>query len=185
MNEQENPETEEYRPQLMRLAERRLSPMLRRLMGAEDVVQETLAAACRKQEFMTTHPEVPVYCKLRLLLLQTLADAERRYLKEQKRDVCRELNGGEEERQWEQLAASAPGPFTGLARWERAEALRAAVAALSPNDRAIIELNCFDGMTYEQCAAVLHITPNAAGLRYLRALQRLRRELEKHSLFRP
>ncbi|MGN1308265.1 MAG: hypothetical protein ACI4XO_00310 [Akkermansia sp.] len=62
MNEQENPEPEEYRPQLMRLAERRLSPMLRRLMGAEDVVKDWLsteAAAGQAVQLVGRFPNTP------------------------------------------------------------------------------------------------------------------------------
>ena len=180
---------ERYRPQLLQLAARQMPVLLRRVAEPEDLVQETLAQACRKADFFTTRTEVPVYCKLRTLLLHALADAERRYLRAQKRDLGNDVpgeNGGDPALQpWNRLAASVTGPFSHLAREERFSLLRQAVAALGENDRSIIELFSFDGMTHAECAAVLGITPKAAGLRYLHALQRLRKLLADYSLFRP
>lgn len=175
-----------YRPQLLQLAARHLPPLLHRVTEPEDVVQETLKQACEKPEFFVTRTEVPPYCKLRTLLLHVLADTERRYLKAQKRRIGNEVSADDSALQpWVQFADTLAGPLSHLARQERHSCLRQAVAALSENDRTIIELSCFDGMSYADCAAVLGITPKAAGLRYLKALQRLREELSRYSLFRP
>lgn len=178
-----------YRPQLTALAARHFNPLLQRVADPEDMVAETLSAACQRPDFFTEHPEVPVYCKLRTLLLHVLADWERRYLRAQKRDICKEIHPDAadtpEERPWSRFADSVTGPFSHVARQERVEVLRRVVAELDEIDRSIIELSSFDGMSYEECAAVLNITPKAAGLRYLRALQRLKRRLAEHSLFLP
>ena len=45
------------------------NPVLARRVSAEDVVQEALLAACGKMAFFENNPEIPVYFKLRMILL--------------------------------------------------------------------------------------------------------------------
>lgn len=81
----------EYRERLLALARRNLNPFLARRVSPEDVVQDTLSAACGKIDFFENKPEIPVYFKLRLLLFQTVAALERRHLQCRKRDACKEV----------------------------------------------------------------------------------------------
>ncbi|MGN1365121.1 MAG: hypothetical protein ACI406_07150, partial [Victivallis vadensis] len=55
----------EYRERLLALARRNLNPFLARRVSPEDVVQDTLSAACGKIDFFENKPEIPVYFKLR------------------------------------------------------------------------------------------------------------------------
>lgn len=59
----------EYRGRLLALARRNLNPVLARRVSAEDVVQEALLAACGKMAFFENNPEIPVYFKLRMILV--------------------------------------------------------------------------------------------------------------------
>ena len=70
-----DPALTEHRARLLALARRNLNPVLAKRVSPEDVVQETLAAACRKTDFMQNCPDIPVYCKLRRLLFQTISPA--------------------------------------------------------------------------------------------------------------
>ncbi len=184
---------EEHRAALLALAARRLNPMLLRRLSAEDVVQETFAAACRKGDYLRRHPEVPLGFKLRTLLLQTLADAERRHLGSQRRDAFREAAPPSPraeatvtwEAPWEALAASVTSPVSRAARNDRAEVLRRVFGELSAEDRRVLALRHFDGLGNAACAEALGLTPTAANQRYVRALRRLRARLEAHTEFRP
>ncbi len=182
----------EYHGRLLALARQHLNPILLRRVTPEELVQDTLSAACQKADYLTQHPEVPIYFKLRTLLFQTLATAERTHLQSQKRDAYREVNltlcHEDEEAPispWERFADTATGPLTRMSRKDRYELLKRALSGLPENDRAILELRHFDNLSNTDCAEVLHITPKNASIRYVRALERLQRVLADLTEFNP
>lgn len=59
------------------------------------------------------------------------------------------------------------------------EGLHMALAVLNPEERALVEMKHFEGLTFEQIGARMHIPFNTAKTRYYRALRRLRISLEK------
>ena len=168
-----------------------MNPVLARRVSAEDVVQEALLAACGKMAFFENNPEIPVYFKLRTILFQTLTAMERKHLQCLKRDACREVNvtddsvGPAARLDWNRFADTVTGPLTRAVRADRYTLLRKAVEALPENDRQILELRHFDDMSNADCAEVLHIGPKAASIRYVRALQRLRKQLMELTEFQP
>jgi len=181
----------EHRARLLSLARLNLNPVLARRISPEDVVQETFSAACRKADFLRNRPEIPVYCKLRKLLFQTIADLERKHLGSRKRDAYRELEVAGEgdvsspELNWNMFADTVTGPLTQLARQDRYELLRKAMESLPEHDREILELRHFDGMSNTDCAEALHLTQKAASIRYVRALEHLKKQLIEFTEFRP
>ena len=182
----------EHRGRLLSLVERRLNPILLRRLSHEDVMQEVYLAAAKRLPYFAQNADVPIYFKLRTILLQTLADIERRNLQAAGRDVHKEVEVRDETAEtgtpgaldWGQLAADATSPLSRVDRNERHALLRAAVAALPENDRAIIVLRHFDGMGNSACAAALGIEPKAASIRYVRALERLQQKLMEVSCFK-
>ena len=182
----------EHRGRLLSLVERRLNPILLRRLSHEDVMQEVYLAAAKRLPYFAQNEDVPIYFKLRTILLQTLADIERRNLQAAGRDVHKEVEVRDETAEtgtpgaldWGQLAADATSPLSRVDRNERHALLRAAVAALPENDRAIIVLRHFDGMGNSACAAALGIEPKAASIRYVRALERLQQKLMEVSCFK-
>ncbi len=182
----------EYREQLLNLAKRNLNPVLSRRVSAEDVVQDTLSAACGKIDFFENNPEVPVYFKLRTILFQTITTLERKHLQSQKRDAYKEQEIADDENDrtaarlnWNMFADSVTGPLSKVARVDRYELLRQALDAMPENDRQILELRHFDGMSNQECAQVLKIEQKAASIRYVRALERLQKQLIEFTEFRP
>ena len=182
---------EEFRPQLLRLAKRNLSSALSQRVSEEDVVQTAFAAAWQRLDYFENNPDVPVYYKLRTVLLQTLTDLERMHLRSQKRDVFKEVEvidspGTETEARlsWNMLADSISSPTAHIRREERDALLRQALESLQENDRIILQLRHFDGLSNQECAEVLKIEQKAASIRYVRALQRLKEKLTLLSEFR-
>ncbi|EMI47042.1 sigma factor-like helix-turn-helix DNA-binding protein [Rhodopirellula sp. SWK7] len=57
--------------------------------------------------------------------------------------------------------------------------VRSALSAMSGIDREVVALRHFEELTNQEVATELGITPKAASLRYVRALERLRSVLEK------
>ena len=182
----------EYRSQLLALAVRNLHPVLARRVTPEDVVQDTLSAACSKIDFFENRPDVPVYFKLRTILFQTVTALERKHLQSQKRDAYKDLEvvdgddtATQAQANWNQFADTVTGPMTRVARIDRYALLKNALAELSETDRFILEMRHFDGLGNSECARLLEIEPKAASIRYVRALQHLRRKLAEYTEFRP
>ncbi|MBO4709218.1 MAG: hypothetical protein J5727_05515 [Kiritimatiellae bacterium] len=65
------------RQRLSTLAQKRLNPILLKRMGVEDVLSETYVNAAKRLDYFAAHDDVPVYYKLRTVLLQTIADRHR------------------------------------------------------------------------------------------------------------
>ena len=180
----------EYRQRLLALAEKRLNPILLKRMGAEDVLSEAYVNAAKRLNYFAAHDDVPIYYKLRTILVQTVADIERRHLKAQGRDAYREAESpdpgenGEGAAPIDNVAADITSPVSRVDRNERHALLRRAIAAMPENDRAIIVMRHFDGMGNAECAAALGLTEKAASIRYVRALERLEKKLVEVSCFR-
>ena len=83
----------ENRQRLVSLAEKRLNPILLKRLSVEDVLSEAYANAAKRLAYFAAHDDVPIYYKLRTILLQTLSDIERRNLKAQGRDAYKESAG--------------------------------------------------------------------------------------------
>ncbi len=181
----------EHRARLLGLASRSLNPILLRRVSVEDVVQDALAAACERIGFFESNPEVPVYFKLRMILLQTVAGLERKHLQCGKRDAYKEVEVAEEGDgtaagfNWNMFASSVTSPVSKLARADRYVLLQQALEALPENDRQVLTLRHFDGMSNQDCAEVLGIAPKAASIRYVRALERLQGVLSQLTEFKP
>ena len=181
----------EHRTRLLSLVEKRLNPILLKRLSHEDVMQEVYLAASKRLPYFAQNEEVPIYFKLRIVLLQTLADIERRNLQAAGRDAYKEVEIRDETTDvstpgalhWGQFAADTTSPISRVDRDERHALLRNAIASLSENDQAILVLRHFDGMGNAECAAALGIEPKAASIRYVRALERLQKKLSELSCF--
>lgn len=181
-----SPEAEfiRYRDRLKRLVIARFPAELTGRMSIDDVLQDAFASLLRKREAFVAHPEISSYIKLRTIVIQTLVDLERRNLGTARRDWHREIAfdvpAGEntESPRWNSLPASAHSPRTQLADADRKALVRALLLKLSDQDREILELRHFEGLSNAEVAAVLRLDGGSASARYVRALQRLRRLLE-------
>ena len=174
----------EHRQRLKALAEKRLNPILLKRMSAEDVLSEAYVNAAKRLDYFAARDDVPLYYKLRTILVQTIADIERRHLQAQGRDAYREVGDQTAASTFDNLPADVTSPVSRVDRNERHALLRGAIAALPENDRAILVLRHFDGLGNAECAAALGIEPKAASIRYVRALERLQKRLVEISCFR-
>ncbi|TBR25190.1 sigma-70 family RNA polymerase sigma factor [bacterium] len=78
------------------------------------------------------------------------------------------------------LPAGDPPADVPLERGEAAEAVRRAVAALEPEDRACLQLREFDGLSYEEIASALDVPVGTVKSRLHRARLALAKALEEH-----
>ncbi len=176
----------------MAVARLRINPMLLSRITVDDLIQEVYLKAIGRLEYFRQNPEVPVFAKLRTLLLQTIVDLERKYLACQKRDVHKEVSfdqasdetGTAVRECWNMIADTITSPRTKLARAERYELLRKVLADMPDNDREILELRHFEELSNAECAGVLNISSDAASIRYVRALKHFQKKLIAFSEFR-
>ncbi len=185
----------EHRQRLSALAKKKLNPILLKRMSEDDVLSEAYVNAAKRLDYLAAHDDVPVYYKLRTILLQTICDIERRHLQAQGRDAYKELSvesgkfgvdggGSDGDVYVGELPADITSPASRVDRDERHAILRRALAAMPENDRAILVMRHFDGMGNAECAAALGLTEKAASIRYVRALGKLQQKLVEVSCFR-
>lgn len=79
----------------------------------------------------------------------------------------------------ETLPAHGPNPGESLERYERAEAVRQAVASLPEELRIPLVLSEYEDKSHAQIGAILDCSAKAVEMRLYRARQQLRGELEK------
>ncbi|MBD3246068.1 MAG: sigma-70 family RNA polymerase sigma factor [Candidatus Omnitrophica bacterium] len=88
-------------------------------------------------------------------------------------------DGGQRERQF---AADGPSPRDAAAARQREALLRDAVHSLPADFREVIVLKEFQGLKYEEIAAVLEIEPGTVKSRLSRARQALKEKVKKYGL---
>lgn len=160
---------ERHSASLFRLAYR----MTRNEQDAQDVVQETFLRAYRQLHrfeeragFGTWLYRIGVNCALDLMRSR------------QRRTELPVGNDPDERSPLDVLAAHAPGADRLVYSAEVKQRLAAAMARLTPNERAAFTLRHFEGMSSDEIARTLGLRSNAAKNTIFRAVQKLREALE-------
>ena len=153
---------ETHQERLIRLCER----MLGDAEEARDAAQEVFLKAFRKAG--EVHPMGQVYTWLyRIAVNHCLNKLRRRRLVRFLR-----FESGPEEPAFDPPDAS-PDPASALESRRRWQATRNAIAKLPDNQRAVLILVRFEGLSYRQAAEVLGITEGAVESRLFRAMRRI------------
>jgi RNA polymerase sigma-70 factor, ECF subfamily len=79
-----------------------------------------------------------------------------------------------ESRRIERVASGDASPEWAAIEQEAATSFDNALTKLSEDDRRVVLLRRIEGYTNQQVAKLLEITPQAASMRYLRAIRRLK-----------
>lgn len=174
-----------YHDRLWRIVNFRLDRRLRGRVDADDVMQEAyLNAAQRLDKFLYDHPR-SLFIWLRLIVTQTLVDVHRRHIGAQKRDASREfsVNSG-----WSanstsnslsfHLLGHLTSPSQAAIRAELSDQIDQALAGMNEIDREVLALRHFEELTNIETSQVLEMSEQAASIRYIRAISRLRKVLE-------
>ena len=175
-----------HRPQLRMMVQLRMDRHLQTRVDASDVLQEAfLEASARLDEFIR-NPAVPFYLWLRTITGQQLLAAYRRHCGTQGRDARREISArigalpaANSAALAAHLVACSTSPSGVAMQAELKDCLEKALDELDAMDREIIVLRHFEELTNSEAAQVLDLKPSAACNRYVRALERLRRVLDK------
>ncbi len=170
-----------YRSGLRRMVSFRLDPRLQGRLDPSDVVQDVCLAAWQHLGSYVKQPDTPFFLWLRAVAGHKLGDLHRHHLGAQARDARREVSfhhgsvpGATSAALAAQLLGHLTRPSEAAVRAERKIQLQTALNAMDPIDREVLALRHFEQLTVSEAAAVLGIKEKAAGMRYVRALRRLK-----------
>ncbi len=168
-----------YRPYLRQFVGLRLDTKLRPRVDPSDVVQEAQLEAARRLSGYLEGPPMPFRLWLRQIAQDRLLNLHRRHVATAHRAVGREQPLPEQSSAAlaEQLLASGSTPSKQLSRDELARRLHLAMAQLSEDDREILLLRNFEGLSNQEVSHLLGIDPAAASQRHGRAMLRLHKVL--------
>lgn len=168
---------EHFRPRLRRMVELRIDPRMAGRVDASDVLQEAYLDAERRVAGYVANPEVDFYVWLRSQTWDRLVMLHRRHLGAECRAVGRERPPpalAASTVLTRQLVADQTSPSQGAVRAEVCVRVTEAVECLEEEDREVILLRHFEGLTNLETAQAIGLTPSGASMRYGRALVRLK-----------
>jgi RNA polymerase sigma-70 factor (ECF subfamily) len=174
---------ERKRSLLKNVAQRLLSCRLSPRVDASDIVQEAMVDAARAPSQFVALNDQEIFARLARIVRCRGLDACRRHLRSSRRSMLRERRGARPsaDRSWcaltEILIGDSSSPDEKVSRKEQLEQLGQAIHSLSTLDRELLELRDLGQLQVAEVAERLHITPTAVTTRHLRALRRLRRQL--------
>lgn len=173
-----------FEPWLRLLARTQVESRFHAKFDPSDIVQQTLLEAVRAFPTFRGDHEAEFAAWLRQILGHVLAHEIRRYQGTQKRDLNREVSLDQEltgvsQRLGDLLPADATSPTQAAARGERERQLARVLERLPADYRTILVLRHLEGFSHEDIARRLDRNPGAVRMLWVRALARLRQEVER------
>ena len=173
-----------HREAVRRMVQMRLDHAVSRRVDASDVVQDVLLEASQRLAEYIRSPSMPFHLWLRQLAKDRIIDMHRRHRTAQRRSVDREQNmtsfRGDDQSAADLTALLRDAELTPAAsalRKEMEERFVLALDQLDENDREMIIMRHFEHLGNGEVAEALGLSAPAAGMRYLRAIRRLREVL--------
>ena len=177
---------ERHREALRRMVAGRMDRGMAQRVDASDVVQEALIEAHRRLGDYIKDGSMPFHLWLRQIARDRLIDAHRRH-RAQRRDVGREQTmhrAGTADQSSLDLAAQLCDmeltPAASALRRELEDRFWSAVDQLDEADREIVLMRYQEHLGNGEVAEILGVSQQAAGMRHLRAMRRLREFLGDH-----
>lgn len=173
-----------HRGALHKLVALRLDRGIQQRVDVSDVVQDALVEADRRlEEYLRHGSAMPFHLWLRQIARDRMIDAHRRHRGAERRSIDREQAPPSPslyaDRSAFDLAAQLRDgreltPAAAILQRELESRFRAALEQVDPMDREILELRHIEQLSNRDTALALGLSEPAAGMRYLRALRRLR-----------
>jgi RNA polymerase sigma-70 factor (ECF subfamily) len=170
-----------HRAAVRRMVALRMDPALARRVDASDIAQDVLVEAHRRLREYLKNPAMPFHLWLRQMAKDRLIDAHRRHRVAARRSLDREQplevrltrDQPTRNRAFElcdgQLTPAAAATWRELKR-----RFEDACRTLEPQDQEIVLMRHFEQLSNSEAALALGLSPQAASMRYLRAMRRLR-----------
>jgi RNA polymerase sigma-70 factor (ECF subfamily) len=166
---------DEHRGRLLAMLRRRLDPALAARIDADDILSDAFLQARRRWKGFRERPERKPYPWLYRIALDCLIEAWRRETRD-RRDPRGELPWPDASSVQVGLGLVHPGtsPTQAAAREELRQRMKQVLELLPAKDRDLLRMRHEDGLSHAETGEVLGISENAATVRYVRALQRLK-----------
>jgi RNA polymerase sigma-70 factor (ECF subfamily) len=172
---------ERHREAVRRMVQMRLDHAVSRRVDASDVVQDVMLEASQRLSDYIRSPSMPFHLWLRQLAKDRIIDMHRRHRAAQRRSVDREQNlssfKSDDQSAVDLTALLRDAELTPAAsalRKEMEERFVLALDQLEENEREIVIMRHFEHLGNGEVAEALGLSAPAAGMRYLRAIRRLR-----------
>lgn len=174
-----------YRPRLWRMVTFRLHPGLQGRVDADDVLQDAWLNALERIEHFFDGDESSSFLWFRTIVIQTMIDLHRFHLGAQKRSTTREkslgsgwASGSTSSSLAFHLSDSARSPSSNASHAELTRRLDSVLLGMNEVDREILALRHFEALSNSEVASLLNLSEQAASVRYIRALGRLKQIME-------
>lgn len=175
---------ERHRDAIWRLVRMRLDRKIQQRVDVSDVVQDVFIEANRRLTRYLENPVMPFHLWLRQIAKDRIIDAHRRHRVSAKRSVDKEHQGrvalGPDQTSLalvNQLVDGEMTPAAAVTRRELAERVEQTIAELPEQDREILLMRHYEQLSNQEVADTMGLSQPAAGMRYLRAIRRLRETL--------
>ncbi|MFN8708535.1 MAG: sigma-70 family RNA polymerase sigma factor [Planctomyces sp.] len=172
---------ERHREAVRRMIQMRLDKAVARRVDAIDVIQDVMLESSQRLSDYLQNPAMPFHLWLRQLAKDRIIDMHRRHRTAQRRSVDREQNLSNlinDERSAADLAGllrdAELTPAAATIRKEMDQRFLIALNELDEADREVIMMRHFEHLGNGEVAEALGLSAPAAGMRYLRAIRRLR-----------
>jgi RNA polymerase sigma-70 factor, ECF subfamily len=173
-----------HREALRRMIDLRMDRVVQRRVDASDIVQDVLVEANRRLTEYLQNPTMPFHLWLRHMAHDRLIDAHRRHRQAARRSIDREQSLVAarflDQSSLDLAAQLADRELTpaAAATWnELQRRFQAALDTLEEQDQEVILMRHFEHLGNSEVAQALGLSEAAAGMRYLRAMRRLRAKL--------
>ena len=175
-----------HRDSLDRLVRMRLDRMIQNRVGVSDVVQDVLIEANRRLPKYLESPVMPFHLWVRQIARDRIIDAHRRHRVSAKRSVNREQRmtspgdcGQSSVHLASLLCDSRVSPEEAMIQKEVGRKVEDAISMLGTNDAQIILMRHYEHLTNQEISQKLNMSEPAASMRYLRAIRRLREQMQQ------
>ena len=175
-----------HRDSLDRLVRMRLDKMIQNRVGVSDVVQDVLIEANRRLPKYLESPMMPFHLWVRQIARDRIIDAHRRHRVSAKRSVDREQRmtiprgcGQSSIHLASMLGDVNVSPAEAMIRKEMGRKVEDAISLLCANDAEIIVMRHYEYLTNQEISQLLNVSEPAASMRYLRAIRRLKEQMQQ------
>ena len=174
----------QHRGRLRKMIRVRLHPGIRKRVDESDVLQEALLNASMRMNDYFSKSSQPFFLWLRAITSQVIQQFHRFHIDAQKRSVkldhVHALNGDSLSHSMAHVIVSGDRcPADAVELQELQDRVRSMLDSLSVNDREVLCMRHFEGMSNVEVAESLEISTSNASTRYVRALTKLKDSLKE------
>lgn len=174
-----------YHARLWRTVQFRMDSRLQGRVDPDDILQEAWMDAVKRVDSFLKDASRSIFVWFRLIISQTLVDVHRRHIGAQKRSAANEFSI---DRGWSPASTSMSlsfhllghltSPSQAMVRQELSQQLEQALDGMNEIDREVLAMRHFEELTNRETAQIIGISEQAASVRYMKALGRLKHVME-------